>query len=371
MLEKLTSLIEIVIQRSQTRTGPGRTMAGPLLLGVSLCGALGATQDHPPVFYPEPPAAPRIQFLATYSTQQDLGKKVSGFRRFVLGDEQENDGVIRPYGVAVFGNRIFVCDSRSASLGIFDLKEKVFSRMGNRSPGRLSRPINVAIDTDGTRYVADTGHRRIMVYDRENRYLTALGDPDRMSPSDVLIAGDELYVCDVDNGQVAVLGKADGSERRRIGAEGSDAGELFFPTNLAMDPAGNLYVADTGNARVVTFDRQGNFRSQFGQFGDRPGSFTRPKGLAVDHQGRVYVVDAAFENIQVFDQEHRLLLFFGGPGNAPGGINLPAKIIIDYAHAGLLQDRVAPGYKIGYLILVTSQYGKNKVNVYAFLEAQD
>jgi hypothetical protein len=87
--------------------------------------------------------------------------------------------------------------------------------------------------------------------------------------------------------------------------------------------------------------------------------------------GNIYVVDAAFENIQIFDRNEQLLLFFGGPGNGPGEINLPAQILIDYDHAGLFQDKVAPGYRIGHLILVTSQYGENKVNVYAFLERED
>ncbi len=342
-----------------------------LLPAVWLPGLVGSPQDRSPVFYPEPPETPRIQFLATYNSQQDLGKKVGGFRRFVLGAEQKDDGIIRPYGVAFFDNQIFVCDSRAAAVGIFDLKKKEFRRMGNRSPGRLNRPINIAIDSDGTRYVADTGHRRIMVYDRDDRYLRALGDPDKLSPSDLVIAKNNLYVCDVDNGQVVILDKQDGTEQQRIGSKGAQEGELFFPTNLAVDPDGNLYVADTGNARIVEFDRRGKFKSQFGHFGDRPGTFTRPKGLAVDRNGYIYVVDAAFENIQIFDRNEQLLLFFGGPGNGPGGINLPAQILIDYDHVPLFQDKVAPGYKIGHLILVTSQYGDNKVNVYAFLERND
>jgi DNA-binding beta-propeller fold protein YncE len=273
--------------------------------------------------------------------------------------------------LTVFGDRIFVCDSKATSVGIFNLKSKEFSRMGNRSPGRLDRPINIAIDSDGSRYVADTGHKRVMVYDRDDNYLRALGDPASLNPSDVLISGDELYVCDVDNGRVLVLNKRDGTEKRTIGEKGSGEGQLFFPTNLAMDQDGNLFVSDTGNTRIVEFDRRGNFKVQFGQVGDRPGMFTRPKGIALDREGRLYVVDSAFENVQLFDRDHRLLLFFGGPGNIPGGINLPAKVAIDYDHVEFFKDRVARGYKVEYLILIASQYGENKVNVYGFLESKN
>jgi sugar lactone lactonase YvrE len=320
------------------------------------------------VFYPEPPEKPRIQFLGTFNSEKDLGKKTGGFRHFVLGEEDETDALVRPYGLAVFEDRIFVCDSKAASVAVFDLKAKELSRIGNRSPGRLSRPINIAVDADGTRYVADTGHKRIMVYGRDDTYQRALGDPAKFNPSDVLVAGNELFVCDVDNGRVLVLDKNDGTQKRTIGTKGSGEGQLFFPTNLARDTEGNLFVADTGNTRIVEFNLQGRFTAQFGQAGDRPGMFTRPKGIALDREGRLYVVDAAFENIQLFDRDHQLLLFFAGPGNHPGGINLPTKVAIDYDHVDYFRDRVAKGYQAKYLILVASQYGENKVNVYGFLE---
>ena len=51
-------------------------------------------------------------------------------------------------------------------------------------------------------------------------------------------------------------------------------------------------------------------------------------------------------------------------------VSFAAQVEIDYDNVDLFADRVAPGHKVEYLILVTSQFGANKVNVYGFLEQQ-
>jgi hypothetical protein len=60
------------------------------------------------------------------------------------------------------------------------------------------------------------------------------------------------------------------------------------------------------------------------------------------------------------------LLFFGLPGNEPGMMNLPAQIVLDYDNVDLFQQYAVAGAKIEFLVLVTNQYGPNKVSVYGF-----
>jgi hypothetical protein len=52
-------------------------------------------------------------------------------------------------------------------------------------------------------------------------------------------------------------------------------------------------------------------------------------------------------------------------------LNLPAKVVIDYDNVGLFADRIAPGDKVEYRVLVTSQYGANKVSVFGFLQPNE
>jgi sugar lactone lactonase YvrE len=67
-----------------------------------------------------------------------------------------------------------------------------------------------------------------------------------------------------------------------------------------VDAQGNVYLADTGNNRVVVTDMEGNFRYQWGYAGSAAGAFNEPIGIGVDAQGNVYVGDTWNRRIQVF-----------------------------------------------------------------------
>jgi hypothetical protein len=96
--------------------------------------------------------------------------------------------------------------------------------------------------------------------------------------------------------------------------------------------------------------------------------FVRPKGIAVDRDGILYAVDAGFQNVQMFNEEGELLMFFGGPYAGPGTMYLPAKVIVDYDHLHLFEDLVDPAYEAKHLVIVTNQYGWDKVAIYARVE---
>ena len=59
------------------------------------------------------------------------------------------------------------------------------------------------------------------------------------------------------------------------------AGELSAPADIALDAAGNVYVADTGNHRVQVFTAAGVFLRTFGRLGRGQGEFYNPRGIAV------------------------------------------------------------------------------------------
>lgn len=341
---------------------------GLCLLMVACAGTGGSGEAvHEYVFIPAPPEAPRLQFLTSYSTDLDVLPPLSGFRRFIVGD-RKGSSLGKPYGVAIHDGQILVCDTKAGAVAIFDLVNHEFEVLGLERNGRLRKPVNLAVDEDGTRYVADVGIRRIMIYDANNHFLRSLGEPESWTPSDVAIVGKRLYVADLQNERVVVLEKATGQVLLKIGGPESETREQFLPTNLTVSDDGYLYVSDTGNARVLKFDPRGRLVQQYGSLGLRVGQFVRPKGIAVDRKNLLYVADASSQVVQIFDPEGKLLLFFGGMGNEPGNLSLPAKVVIDYDHVDLFADRVAPGHEIEYLVIVTSQYGSRMVNVFGFLK---
>lgn len=340
-----------------------------ILAVIALAGCAGAPRESPrarAVFYPPPPDAPRIQHLATFTGERDVAAPDSEFARFVVGEDTAAGQLRQPYGVALYGSKLYVADSKAPGLAIFDLAQRRFSLMTGSGHGRMKRPINVTIDRDGTKYITDTGRDQILVYDRDDRFVSALGNEAQTRPVDIAICGERLCVVDIKNHQVQVLDKRSGKVLSRFGKPGSRPGELFQPTNIAVGPDGDLYVVDTGNFRVQRFTADGRFLRSYGEVGSTPGSFARPKGIALDKAGRLYVVDSAFQNVQVFDNAGRLLLHFGETREAFDGLSLPAALRIDYDGAEQFRRRAAPDFEIEYVIMVASQFGPNKIDVFGF-----
>jgi DNA-binding beta-propeller fold protein YncE len=355
------------ISRSRNPLAGRRLLLGTLALLTTACASTGSPEEVAYVFYPNLPETPRIQYLTTFGSKLSARGKIGWLEEFLYGAAPTSQ-IQKPYGVDIHDGKLFVVDTIAAGVAVVDVVDGGFKLLGVKGTGRLQKPINIAVDEDGTRYVTDRKLGRVMIYDAENRYVTAFGDPEAWAPSDVAIAGDELYVADRRNGQVAVLDKDSGEELRRLGREGIGVAEFLFPTNLALDGEGNVYVSDTLNYRIQKVDPEGEPLQQFGEVGDALGQFARPKGIAVDREDRLYAVDAAFSNVQIFNAEGQLLLVLGGPGGDPGNMYLPAKVVIDYDNVDVFADRVAPGYELEYLILVTNQYGPNKINIYGFLK---
>jgi DNA-binding beta-propeller fold protein YncE len=351
---------------------------GPLsflaLLLIAGCAGVPAPQATGPVFYPSLPNPPRIQYLTSFTQARDAGGRLGGFAEFVLGKESDDDGAVKkPYGVAVHDGKVFAVDTRGPGYAVFDLVGRKFKTVPGDGAGRMSKPINITIDRDGNRYVTDTGREQVLVYDRDDRYVRAFGVKEQFRPVDVAIHGDRLYVADIRHHRIHVLDKRTGATLFTFANAGSKDGELYQPTNLALSGDGHLYVTDTGNFRVQVFTLDGKFVRVIGGVGTGLGQFARPKGVAVDRVGRLYVVDAAFENIQVFDADGRLLLFFGAPGDAIDSLNLPTDVEIDYDNVALFQPFADPKFRIEYVILVGSQFGRNKVSAFGFgrLEGMD
>lgn len=354
--------------KTRQSTAVSRRLLTALAPGLLVLLAAGCASQpvkrEPAIFFPPAPALPRLQFLTSFNGLKDIEEQ-SGFDRFVVG-EKLNLELDKPYGVAMYDGKIYVCDTNTTVI-VLDLKKKLFSSMtGAVGPGRLSQPVNISIEPDGTKYVTDPVRGQVVVFDKDDAYLRAIGEPGTWKPVDAAPFGDRLYVADNANGLVKVFDKASGELLKTIGDKGDPSERLDRPTNISFDAKGNLYVTDIGRFQIVKFDRDGHFQSMIGKVGDTPGHFARPKGTAIDRNGLLYAADAAFNNVQIFNSEGRLLMFFGDAGLGPGGLMLPAKVAIDDQNVAYFRSYAAPEFEIEYLVLVTSQFGERKVSVYGF-----
>ena len=76
-----------------------------------------------------------------------------------------------------------------------------------------------------------------------------------------------------------------------------------YPSDIAVDKNGNIYILDTKNARIQEFSPEGRYLSTFGRKGGGPGEFILPDGLDIDREGGLIVSDAAQGRIQAFPPE--------------------------------------------------------------------
>ena len=135
-------------------------------------------------------------------------------------------------------------------------------------------------------------------------------NPAEMYPTDVAVDGQgNIYIIDVLNRRVHKKDK-DNNILLLFGSEGNGDGQFCFPRSIALDSEGKIYVTDGITNRVQKFDIDGSFILKWGEAGTGDGEFDMPGGIAVSSSGRVYIADMYNSRIQVFDQDGNFLFKF-------------------------------------------------------------
>ena len=175
-------------------------------------------------------------------------------------------------------------------------------------PDSLCGPARMAVDQKGNLYVPDSGNNRVLVYNTP--FNAASGEPG---------AGDA--VADF------VYGQGGAFTTRNCNLDGASATSLCNPAAVALDGAGNIYIADAGNNRVLEFAKAGNppvasdalANRSYGQGAvsdfsdtqcadgvgqDPPPSnhgMCNPGGVALDMSGNLFVADSSNNRVMEID----------------------------------------------------------------------
>jgi DNA-binding beta-propeller fold protein YncE len=116
--------------------------------------------------------------------------------------------------------------------------------------------------------------------------------------------GGHLFVADTNNFRILELSTASGdflAVWMTLGSVLNAApipGMYRSPRGVAVDSAGNVYVADTFNHRIQKLSPSGEPLAQAGIEGDGLGQLSFPSGVAVDRSGRIYVADTGNNRLQ-------------------------------------------------------------------------
>lgn len=112
-----------------------------------------------------------------------------------------------------------------------------------------------------------------------------------------------MFVTDMKNSRVQVFDE-NFNYIRQWGSFGNMSGQFSgtIPGIDYYEKEGLVFVVDKTSTNVQVFDQHGKFISKFGSKGGKDGQFNRPEDLAIDPQGRIFVADTGNSRIQVFDR---------------------------------------------------------------------
>ncbi len=357
--------------------------------------ASGCTSSGPRAqlaYFPPPPASPRVVHLTSFNSLRDIVPVRRGFVDILRG-RAFSPPVDTPGGVAFAGDRLYVCDTGAGTVHIWNLKTGKATRIGlssKSSPGggrggtaleqwHLSRPVAVAVDDQGTIYVADTTRGEVVAFTADGSFLRRIKPPDRSEyrPVALAVAGLKLYAADVATHQVDVFSTVDGQYLLSFGGPGSDPGRFYFPSGVAADSSGNAFVSDMMNCRVQGFDELHKPTVSIGQPGDRYGDLGKPKHLAIGPDGTVFIADAEFARVHLFDTSGRLLMLLGGSlssaprggrlfgERAPGAVPMPTGVAIAETLPDRLASMVPEGFSARYFLFVTDKISSKRIRLFA------
>lgn len=168
-----------------------------------------------------------------------------------------------------------------------------------------------------------------------------------------------VYVADSQNNRIQKF-DAIGNFLATWGTAGTGNGQFVEPSAIATDSARNVYVADTGNQRIQKFTSTGAYLGQWGSRGTGNGQFEDPFGVAADNSGNVYVTDAGNNRVQKFTSAGTYLSQWGGFGSGNGQLNDPTGIATNRSGnvyvADTLNSRIQKFSSSGSYL---SQWGSN------------
>jgi sugar lactone lactonase YvrE len=212
--------------------------------------------------------------------------------------------------------------------------------IGKEGPedGRLSLPIAVYGDTDGSLYIADAGRHRVVKYSEDGKFLLKIGGVGSQSedgqfnlPRGLAVDKEGNFcVSDSLNNRIQKFDQK-GSFILKFGKRGSGPGEFNKPAGIAIDPQSDVWVVDSENHRVQKFSAEGKYLFSFGGAGSGDGQFDTPEGIAIDGNGNIYVVDWGNSRVQKFSPDGKFLSSFGGPGRGKGQFVFPNSATVDKA----------------------------------------
>ncbi|MCR5887532.1 T9SS type A sorting domain-containing protein [Hymenobacter sp. J193] len=210
-----------------------------------------------------------------------------------------------------YGN-YYVYDQNKWQVSKFTKSHKLLWQIGGQEEGPQLFPggaIDIAVDLNEQVYVLSSGQVTKLTADGKLlRSYTNLFDDIQYYAGNVGIALDNyevMYITDYYGGVIRRINR-DGNMLSAIGVQGTEAGQLWLPQDVAIDANGFVYAVDNGGLRVQRFSPNGQFIQEFGKRTTVDGSVAESSVfLEVDEAGKMYVSSTLIGGLQVYDERGR------------------------------------------------------------------
>lgn len=225
---------------------------------------------------------------------------------------QSFTGISNPVAMTVASDGVYVADERTQTVVKFDFGGELAYQFGSRGEGKsqTKKISGLAAGKGQQVFIGDAGKSLI------NVFQTAAGVRIEPVPRAAGRASVE-WLANIDVEALQLAGDGKGAlyaiaSRDKSGlllklSDGKVAATIplkdMQPAALALDVAGNIWIADKKKKRVVKLDESGTELLAFGSSGSGAGQFSNPSALAVASTGLIFVADSGNHSVQVFRED--------------------------------------------------------------------
>jgi sugar lactone lactonase YvrE len=294
-----------------------------------------------------------------------------------------------PLGIALDrSDNLFITDSGNNRIRVVNAAGIITTFAGNGTAGfsgdgggapsaQLTSPVDVSVDGSGNVFIADRGNYRVRQVNSAGVITsvagrTGDGGPAAFAqfyfPNTVAVdGGGNVFVADTDIHRIrkidtsGVVTTVAGNGSGGFSGDGGPAtsAQLYFPAAIAVDAAGNLFIADTRNQRIRKVTSAGVITTIAGNAGGTgagadgtpalQAQLSDPSGIAVDGAGNVYISETGAHRVRQINTAELIstvagngtMGFSGDGGPATSAqLALPAGIAVDGAGNVFIADSV-------------------------------
>lgn len=205
------------------------------------------------------------------------------------------------------GLRLYVVDTNNRRVQVFDTAGEYQFSFGSfgTGNGQFQSPRGIAIRATSAGYVitiTDTAAHQLQQFDSEGNFLRKWGEGLNAPASAAFGPDGTLYITDSHHNRVVAYHRLNNQVQLfAFGSYGSNAGQFSYPASVNIANDGKILVADAYNNRIQIFNSRGQYISSFGSVGGANGEFLHPLAVGIS-KPFIIVGNTMNERVDVFGQ---------------------------------------------------------------------